>query len=314
MEEETLVYQQAFHTMLRKRRDILLQEHKNALINVQQNEEDTKKTQIETQKRQLAMQTYQKSLKEQILADQKRREKDHCEFLQGIDPAMHGYPHLPQTPRDIRRKREVEKQMQFSRAVSVQLEENQRRKKAAGERELQEARELIVQDLREKDREAQEEQSRKASHKYKVRLAFKQAQQARELLHNLETSLQNPQSVSVISSDFQEKSVPKTSESVKRRKSQNNADFDALTPTKMKEFLSNSSLKLPGIGQESPMQRSGSYRQGVRSGVQDRLARFNAKVRRNWVRKAGVSSRSYSWTYQRGSTKGWGLGRDLYRS
>lgn len=133
---------------------------------------------------------YQQDLVEQIKKDHLKKEQTDLEKqVPGIAEELHGYPHRPQTPREVRRKRELEKQLAFSRSVTEQQAERLRLKKAAREQELRVVNEIIDLDKREREREIQAELTRKKQVRNELRKAWVEADQARQFLREIEKSV-----------------------------------------------------------------------------------------------------------------------------
>jgi len=339
MEEETEVYQQAFLRMLEKRKEQLLEERKINQLSLQKTEAEERQCKQTLQQRQESALHYQQALKAQIQIDQIRKEQAQSELLKGIDPRLHGYPHLPQTPKVVRRRREVLKQAQFSRSVSVQLAENSRLRKEAELRELQEAKQLIELDLREREKQVREEAARKQAYREKVRRAWKQADQAKRLIQEVEDSAQlteetdskpalslRPKRGNSLSplSDAQKTTqfAGKPLDLEKPGKSPKAALPESLTPTQAQallHLLSNYSPKLPLLMPDSLLRSASNPRPRVmptqtlthscsrpkdpaKAVVQERVQKLNERIRRNLNRKLTPtyqSSRTHSFPYQR---------------
>lgn len=184
------VYSQAFKRMIDLQRErikeqLLLDQHIQTRI-----QEENVKEESHRRHRFSMHSRYQQELVEQIKKDHRKKEiHDQEKQAPGIAEELHGYPHRPQTPRDIRRKREVEKQKEFSRSVSEQQAERLKLKKAAREQELRLVHEIIDMDNREYERQVQAELTRKQKVREELRKAWREADQARQYLHDIEKSV-----------------------------------------------------------------------------------------------------------------------------
>jgi len=153
-------------------------------------QEETVKDEVQRRQKLSMHVRYQQDLVEQIKKDHLKKEQTDLEKqVPGIAEELHGYPHRPQTPREVRRKRELEKQLAFSRSVTEQQAERLRLKKAAREQELRVVNELIDLDKRERDRELQVELARKKQVRDELRRAWVEADQARQFLIDIEKSV-----------------------------------------------------------------------------------------------------------------------------
>ena len=184
------VYNQAFKRMLsqqreRAREQILLEQHMLSRV-----QEETVKEEVQRRQKLSVHVRYQQELAEQIKKDHIRKEQIELEKqLPGIADELHGYPHRPQTPRDVRRKRELEKQFEFSRSVTEQQAERLRLKKVAREQEQKLVTEIIDMDKRERDREIKAELLRKKKVRDELRKAWLEADQARQFLLEIEKTV-----------------------------------------------------------------------------------------------------------------------------
>ena len=189
-EEEGEVYRQAMQRMLVQLRDRLQEDRQLTMMEFAKDEEQVRRDQDQRRHKTEMRVRYQRELLEQIKADKERREvTDYEKQKPGISEDFHGYPNLPQTPREVRRRREVEKQAEFSKSVSEQLAANQRLRREATEVEMKFVREIIDQDLRDRDKELQDEVARKKAQKVKLQKAWLQADRAKRLVREIEQSL-----------------------------------------------------------------------------------------------------------------------------
>lgn len=198
-------------------------------------QEETVKEEVQRRQKLSVHVRYQQDLAEQIKKDHIRKEQTELEKqLPGIADELHGYPHRPQTPRDVRRKRELEKQFEFSRSVTEQQAERLRLKKAAREQEQKLVSEIIDMDKREREREIKAELMRKKKVRDELRKAWLEADQARQFILDIEKAVsQELKSAKTYTAPVEEKRQEHSSE--KSEESDSNAQVTEEVQTSLPE-------------------------------------------------------------------------------
>ena len=134
-------------------------------------------------------QEYLEELKKQveIKAQREMMEKNYKK-RPGISEDFHGYPNLPQTPREAKRRRELEQMRNFRRDLSEQLAIKQQSLNALRYRELEVAKSHNVMDYQLYLNERNSKLAKKENEKEALVSAWNQAKKAKELQQLLETA------------------------------------------------------------------------------------------------------------------------------
>lgn len=142
-----------------------------------------------SEKPKYSKQEYLEELKKQIeiKAQQQMVEKDYKQ-RPGISEDFHGYPNLPQTPREAKRRRELEQMKNFRRELSEQLAIKQQSLNALRYRELEVAKNHNVIDYQLYLNDKSSKLAKKEFEKEELVNAWNQAKKAKELQQLLETA------------------------------------------------------------------------------------------------------------------------------
>lgn len=134
-------------------------------------------------------QKYQEDLKRQIDEKySKKIEEKNFKIQPGIDTSYHGYPNLPQTPREIRRQRELNQMSQFRKDLSTQLAMKQDCLSVINSKDLELARQSNSEDYQRFLQESNEKLLKKETEKETLLSSWNQAKKAKELKSILENA------------------------------------------------------------------------------------------------------------------------------
>ena len=130
---------------------------------------------------------YQEDLKRQIDEKySKQLEEKHYKIQPGIDTNYHGYPNLPQTPKEVRRQRELNQMSQFRRDLSTQLASKKEFISVISSKDLELAKQSNTEDYQRFLQDSNQKQLKKETEKETLLSSWNQAKKAKELKNILE--------------------------------------------------------------------------------------------------------------------------------
>lgn len=142
-----------------------------------------------SEKPKYSKQEYLEELKKQIELKAQQQEYEKVNKRKpGISENFHGYPNLPQTPREVRRRRELEQMKHFRQDLSEQLSIKQQSLNALRFKELQIAKNHNVLDYQMYLDDRNNRIVKKENEKDVLVNAWNQAKKAKELQQLLETA------------------------------------------------------------------------------------------------------------------------------
>ena len=144
------------------------------------------------QKPSISKQKYKEDLKHQIDEKySKKLEEKQLKAQPGIDMNYHGYPNLPQTPREIRRQRELNQMNQFRKDLSAQLAIKHEIFSAINSKDLESVKQSNSEDFQRYLQEANQKRLKKETEKETLVSSWNQAKKAKELKNILEAAERN---------------------------------------------------------------------------------------------------------------------------